>query len=358
MIRQIVLLSCGAGDTVSQQVVNGKYLVLNAPWSSSGCNVKVRMHGGEVVIESKDIVCRVLNGKITRLESVYPIDENIRFVETAPPSSSCDYFLAKRLFLRQLSKNRFSGDGTAHLRRRRIMRLVSPVLLYVFRSAVEHVLIDIPRQATALITSQDSVFQGPAIKMALGLLVEGFCSFQRIVFRLGEPVVFVNSLYLLPAKTCISVFSLMYSALVASFAEVIHLLNNSSHNPLKNRRDAIILSTDQIFMSVLIFSFCLLMIINVMGFHIFFAIARLFILCLEFAENFVDFLLTDTSACSTYDIVFSEGELHGVGFRCRGVSISEKILFALEASFLASELSKDRFLFKLLFGRLKCNLLN
>jgi hypothetical protein len=348
MISHVILLNHGRDGKVNQQLLNDKYLVLNAPWHGSPANTILRIQGCEIYVESKDVVCRILNVQIVHLETVYSVDKAVEFVEIVPSPPLCDFFLAKRYFLDSLSRDiRPDSRTTGYLERRRPMRFVIPVLLYLFLDVAEYLLVGIPEHVIRHITNQPiGVKQNTAIKTTLGALATVSCSLQRLTIRLGCPVVFVNNIYLLPTHGYLLLFSSLYSTLTAAFVEVIQLLNNSSYNPLKKRRDSIILSTDQIFMSVVMFSFYLLIIMNVICFHAFFVFMNLCLISLKFASDFVS---TDTSHCSVYTLVPS-GNASGVELRYTKVSIWTKVVLATEASFRMSALYKDKFLINLLLG--------
>lgn len=354
MISQIILLNHGDGTRTNQHVVGGKYLVLNAPWCESPRNVILRRQGNQIYIESKDIVCKVLCGKIAYLETVYPMDKDIGFLEMTPEPPAYDFFLSKRYLLDRISGKRPSGafdNKIVPLRRRQVSRIVVPVLLQIFRDAVEYILVEIPRNTTTYIMTQVAgVEQNAAVKMVFCAVARVFYSLQSMAIRRGCPVVFVNSLYLVPTRLHLSIFFGLYSSLITVLIESIQLLNNSSYNPLKKRRDAIILSTDQIFMSVLIFSFSLLVLMNIARFHLLFVFMNCCLMALRFAEDFVDFFFTDTSDCCTYELVFDD-DCSGPVFRYSGISVWAKTRLALEAGFCLSRLSGDKPLARLLLGK-------
>lgn len=352
MINRVILLSDRDASRVNQQIIGGRYLVFNAPWHSSPANTDLRRVGCEIHIESQDTVCRISGGKIIHLESVYAVDEAVRFTEIVPSPPSYDFFLEKRCFLNNLSGDIGPGEGAVvHLERRRPMRFVAPIMLCVFRDVVEHILVEIPERVVRHITNQPmGVKQNTAIKTTLGSLLRVSCSSQRLAIRLGYPVVFVNNMYLLPTYGYLVLFSFLYSVLTTSFIEVVQLLNNSSYNPLKRRRDSIILGTDQIFMSAVMFSFYLLIVMNVICFQAFFVFMSLCLISLKFVSDFIDFVSMDTSHCSTYNLVIDKDNASEPELRYTSVSTWAKIVFAVEASFRVSELCRDRFLVRLLFG--------
>ena len=102
MISHVILLNHGRDGKVNQQLLNDKYLVLNAPWHGSPANTILRIQGCEIYVESKDVVCRILNVQIVHLETVYSVDKAVEFVEIVPSPPLCDFFLAKRYFLDSL----------------------------------------------------------------------------------------------------------------------------------------------------------------------------------------------------------------------------------------------------------------
>lgn len=354
LISHVVFLRHGDTARVNQHVVGGRYLVLNSPWGPSSRDTVVQRSGAEVTIESKEVVLKVASGKVVYLETVYPMDGTLEFVELSPNPRPYDFFLSKRHLLARLATRApaaTTDKAVMHLRKRRVSCFLVPMALWLARGAVEYFLAEAPRRVIAHIADA-SAEAGDAItiKTTLGTLLRPFYTAQKMLLRLGSPVVLVGGLHMVPTTMCLSVFSRMYSALTGSLVEAVHLLNNSSYNPLKKRRDSVILSTDQIFMSVLVFSFLLLIIFNIAHFHVFFVLVALCSEALKMACDFIDFVLVDTSECRTYALTI-EGGKHprlGLGYAC--VSAWDRIVLAAEASFWSSELSRDGFLAELLFG--------
>jgi len=349
----VVFLNVGE-TKVNQQVVEGRCLVLNSPWCSNACDTVVRKEADATVIESSEIVARVENGEIMYLESVYCVDRNVRFIEITPMMDKHDFFIAERHMLSSMSQTHMKRSACAQsmfaLRKRRICSFAMPVILHIFRNQIIQVLAETPLYALDYIMQLSAVTQkGMSIKRTFGEFLKVCCNAQKALISTGSPVVFVAGMYKMPISFYAFVLSSVYSGLISLLVDAIQLFNNCSYNPLKKRRDSVMLNTDQIFMSVLVFSFCLLIILNILCFHVLSVLVRIFLALLEFSKDFVDFAFVDTSQYSMYSLVILESHPH-VQLRYSSVSAWIKIVFALKASLHASEMSKQNFIAKLAFG--------
>lgn len=352
-IRHIVLLNYGNIDRINQQVMGDGCLVFNSPWSGSSPKTKVERNGDKLTIESKEIVLKVINGKIVYIETTYSIDSKVGFVEFTPSSHPYDFFLLKKHFLSRLKgMPSYSIDKEpVYLKKRRIGRFVIPVFLYLLRAAAEYLLVGIPQHmADYIMNYSTEEKQIVTIKTTLGTYIKFFCSIQGAFLRLGFPIVFIDEIFIIPTTMYLFAFSYICSFLVRSLIESIHLLNNSSYNPLKRRRDSVILNTDQIFMSALIFSFILLIMFNIVHFYILCSFMSLCLAGLKFITDFIDFALMDVSKCRTYTLSISYDRVPAVEIRYTKVSVYDRVKLAVQASLLSLESFKDNILIKLLLG--------
>ncbi|CAD25230.2 hypothetical protein [Encephalitozoon cuniculi GB-M1] len=346
-IGHIVFLSHGDSGKVNQQVVHGRCLVFNPPWDDSPPDTTVQRDGNKLEIESKEIILKVVDRRIVYLETIYQVDSRVEFVELVPSPHPYDFFLSKRHFLSKLSEMPFHPmpKGTVCLRKRRISCFVVPVLLWLLRRAVEYLLVDVPQHAVNYIVSCSAeAKQIITIKTTLGAFIRFFCAIQKAFLRMGHPIVFVGGIYVIPTTVYLGALSRTCSFLASLLIEAVHLLNNSSYNPLRKRRDSVILNTDQIFMSVLIFSFLLLIMFNVVHFHILYISMTLCLTALRMVSDFIDFMLVDTSGCRVYTLSISHNGIPQVVLKYAKVSIWSKVKFATEATLLSSGLSRGKFL--------------
>ncbi|AFN82807.1 hypothetical protein EROM_040380 [Encephalitozoon romaleae SJ-2008] len=352
-IRHIVLLSYGNIDRINQQVMCDGCLVLNSPWSDSSPETKMKRNGDELTIESKEMVLKVINGKIVYIEAVYLIDSKVEFVELTLSPHPYDFFLLKKHFLSRLkgTPSNSTDKEVVYLRKRRIGRFVIPVFLYLLKTTIEYLFVGIPQHMVDYIvncsTEEKRII---TIKTTLGTYIKFFCSIQGAFLRLGFPIVFIDEIFVVPTTMYLSAFSYACSFLARSLIESIHLLNNSSYNPLKRRRDSVILNTDQIFMSALIFSFILLIMFNIVHFYILCSFMSLCLVGLKFITDFIDFVLMDISKCRTYTLSINYDRMPAVELRYTKVSVYDRIKLAVQASLLSLESFKDNILVKLLLG--------
>ncbi|AFM98087.1 hypothetical protein EHEL_040350 [Encephalitozoon hellem ATCC 50504] len=350
-IRHIVLLNYGDAGRINQHVLCNGCLVFNSPWSDSSPETKVERDGDKLTIESKEIVLRIIGRKIVYLEAVYSIDSKVEFMELTPSPYPYDFFLMKRHFLSRLKGTPSCSidKETVHLSKRRIGCFIIPVFLYLLRRTVKDFLVGLPQHIVDYIVSCPAEKgQAVTIKTTLGTYVRFFCSMQGVFLRLGVPVVFIDEVFLIPTIAYLHAFSHVCSFLVSLLIESVHLLNNSSYNPLKRRRDTMILNTDQIFMSALIFSFVLLIMFNIVHFYILCSFMRLCLAGLRFTRNFIDFVLMDFSKCRTYDLSIDYDKAPAIKLRYTKVSIYDRIKLAVQASFLSLGLFKDSILVRFL----------
>ncbi|KAM0671943.1 hypothetical protein CWI42_040880 [Ordospora colligata] len=350
-IQYVVFLNTGK-TKVNQQVIGGRCLVLNSPWCSNGCDTVVRKEADTTFIESNEIVAKVKSGEIVYLESVYCVDENVKFIEISPVLDKHDFFVASRHMLSSMSNNQIhrSTEKIFALNKRRICSFVIPVILHVFRTQIILVLSKAPAYASDYVMQLSVVAQkGMSIKRTFGEFLKICCNIQKGLMLTGSPLVFVAGIYKMPISFYVFVLSSVYRGLMSLLVDAIQLFNNCSYNPLKKRTDSVMLNTDQIFMSVLVFSFCLLIMLNIMCFHVISVLLRMFLELLEFSKNFIDFVFVDTSQCSMYSLVILDSHPY-VQLRYRDVSIWTKIIFAAKASLQTSEITKQNFITRLLFG--------
>jgi hypothetical protein len=349
MITHIILLGSPEDTRVSEAIVDGRYWVLNVPWSADQPKVSIRRSGNEIHVESEDTVCRTCDGVVMELESIHRVSPRIEFLQMALPDLSSDFSLVKRQFTRRLRGEVPLGDEAMYLERRSLMRFVSPLFLYCFRDAVCALVVNMPGQVTEYIVSQPmKIKQNTAIKQILGVAAKMACAWQRRVLDSQVPLIFVNRVFLLPMYCWLCAFTAAYSSLLVAFKETLHLLKNSSYNPLKKRNDCANLATDQIFLTVLLFSLFLFLIINMVCFYVLFAGIRLLLTALRFFESFIDFMLVDTSRCRIHAL--EPGKDEHVRIVSRKVGLRDKLGFALGAASCECGISSGRFVVSILTG--------
>ncbi|ADM11327.2 uncharacterized protein Eint_040360 [Encephalitozoon intestinalis ATCC 50506] len=350
-ISHIVFLDNGDTSKVNQQVVCGKYLVFNSPWDDSQADTKIKRDGRTLDIESKEIILKVASGKIVYLETVYPVSTGVEFVELISPPNPYDFFLLRKHFLSKLTGvcPRPMEKEVTYPKKRRIGCFIMPVILCILRKPLEYFLVNIPsRIVDYIMNSSVEEKQIITIKTTLGAYVKFFTTIQSLFLRLGFPVVFIDGIYMIPTAACLSIFSRLGLFLAKLLVESIHLLNNSSYNPLKKRRDSVVLNTDQIFMSVLIFSFLLLITFNVVHFYVLYIFMNLCLIALTTFSDFIDFVLIDISKFHTYTLSTDHTKHRQIKLKYTKVSIYHKIKFAIQASLLSSKTLKDTVLAKYL----------
>jgi hypothetical protein len=333
-------------------IVDGRYWVLNVPWSSSKASVSIRCGNDGIHVESEDIVCRVCDGRVAEMESVHGVSPSVRFLRMDLPDLSTDFSLAKRRFVERLRGENAAGhEEVIYLEKPNLMCFVSPLLLYYFRETIHSLIVDFPDQVISYIVNQPmKIKQTTVIKQSLGGVARLVCIWQKAVLDTQHPLIFVNKVFLFPVYCWLHAFTAMYFPLLVAFKEALHLLKNSSYNPLKKRNDCANLTTDQIFLTVLLFSFFLFLIINMVCFYALFTSIRLFLAILKLIESFVDFMLVDTSKCQVHALELGKSHEPAVQVMSRRVGICDKMWFALEAAFCECEISDKRFFIKILTG--------